>query len=86
MSDTLKNYIDGIWQDASTGSTFKSINPARNQDLVGEFPDSGVEDVDDAAGLGPAAADAPVKIPLLCHGDHEALGREADRHGNFYNT
>jgi len=48
MSDTLKNYIDGIWQDASTGSTFKSINPAKNQDVVGEFPDSGVEDVDDA--------------------------------------
>lgn len=48
MSDTLKNYIDGIWQDASTGSTFKSINPARKQDVIGEFPDSGVEDVDDA--------------------------------------
>jgi aldehyde dehydrogenase (NAD+) len=48
MSETHKNFIDGIWQDAASGSTFKDINPARNADVVGSFPDSGGEDVDDA--------------------------------------
>ncbi|TDI74984.1 MAG: aldehyde dehydrogenase family protein [Bacteroidetes bacterium] len=48
MAETHKNYIDGLWQDAATGATFKDINPARNADVIGNFPESGVEDVDDA--------------------------------------
>ncbi len=48
MSDIQKNYIDGIWQDAAGGDTFKDINPAKNNDVIGHFPDSGVEDIDDA--------------------------------------
>lgn len=48
MPDTHKNHIDGLWQDAATGATFKDVNPANNQDVIGNFPNSGVEDVDDA--------------------------------------
>lgn len=48
MSDLFKNYIDGLWQDAASGDTFSDINPAINSDEVGKFPNSGVEDVDDA--------------------------------------
>ncbi|GMQ80942.1 MAG: aldehyde dehydrogenase family protein [Rhodothermia bacterium] len=48
MSEQHKNYIDGIWQDAAGGKTFEDINPAVNSDTIGAFPNSGVEDVDDA--------------------------------------
>ena len=48
MSEQHKNFIDGIWQGAASGKTFKDINPAINSDEIGEFPESGVEDVDDA--------------------------------------
>ena len=48
MSEQHKNYIDGIWQDATSRKTFDDINPAVNSDKIGAFPNSGVEDVDDA--------------------------------------
>lgn len=48
MSDLHKNYIDGIWQNAANGNTFTDINPAINSDIIADFPNSGVEDVDDA--------------------------------------
>ena len=48
MSDLHKNYIDGIWQDAANGNTFTDINPAKHSDIIADFPNSGVEDVDDA--------------------------------------
>lgn len=48
MSEQHKNYIDGIWQDAASRKTFDDINPAVNSDKIGAFPNSGVEDVDDA--------------------------------------
>jgi len=48
MSVQHKNYIDGVWQLAANGNAFTDVNPARNSDRIGEFPNSGVEDVDDA--------------------------------------
>jgi aldehyde dehydrogenase (NAD+) len=48
MAEQHKNFIDGVWQLSAGGSTFTDFNPARNSDKVGEFPNSGVEDVDDA--------------------------------------
>ena len=49
MSEVLnQNFIDGTWQDAASGASFKDINPALNSDVIGQFPESGVEDVDDA--------------------------------------
>ncbi len=49
MPEQFQNYIDGAWRDAADGATFESINPARNSDVVGLFPDSKAEDVDAAA-------------------------------------
>lgn len=49
MDDVLnQNYIDGIWQPGAGEATFENINPAINSDVIGQFPESGVEDVDDA--------------------------------------
>jgi aldehyde dehydrogenase (NAD+) len=43
-----KNLIGGEWVPARTGKTFLNVNPADSDDVVGEFPSSGAEDVDAA--------------------------------------
>ena len=48
MADLFKNYIDGNWVDAKSGKTFENRNPANRLDLIGIFPASGAEDVDEA--------------------------------------
>jgi len=42
------NLIGGKWVPAGSGRTFENRNPARSSDLIGTFPDSGSEDVDEA--------------------------------------
>jgi aldehyde dehydrogenase (NAD+) len=48
MADVFKNYIDGKWVEAKPGKTFENRNPANRHDLLGLFPASGQEDIDDA--------------------------------------
>ncbi len=44
----FKNFINGKWQPAKSGKTFQSINPANPSDIVGLFPASDKQDVDEA--------------------------------------
>lgn len=70
MSDVLnKNYIDGIWQEASAGAVFKDVNPAVNSDVIGSFPESGVEDVDDAVRAARKAFLTWGRMPAPARGD-----------------
>jgi aldehyde dehydrogenase (NAD+) len=55
MSETYLNYIDGKWTPASTGETFLDTNPARPDEVIGEFQRSGPEDVDAAVAAARAA-------------------------------
>jgi acyl-CoA reductase-like NAD-dependent aldehyde dehydrogenase len=48
MAKTFSNFIGGRWIPAKSGRTFTNLNPATGEAL-GEFPDSGPEDVDAAA-------------------------------------
>src|SRR5436190_17876326 len=48
MADRFKNLIDGKWVEAKSGKTFDNRNPANRNDLIGLFPASGQQDVDDA--------------------------------------
>src|SRR3954467_15008070 len=43
-----KNLIAGEWVASRSGKTILNINPARNSDVIGEFPSSTAQDVDDA--------------------------------------
>lgn len=52
---TFRNLIGGRWQEAASGATFESRNPARRHDVVGRFPASGPEDVDAAVRAARAA-------------------------------
>jgi predicted delta-1-pyrroline-5-carboxylate dehydrogenase group 2 len=40
-----KNLINGNWVDSSSAKTLPNVNPADNQEVIGEFPASTVEDV-----------------------------------------
>lgn len=42
------NYIDGTWQSPAGGAYSANTNPARPQEVLGEFADSGSEDVNAA--------------------------------------
>src|SRR4026209_319826 len=43
-----KNLINGKWVDSSSEKVTLNVNPADRQDMIGEFPDSNVEDVQSA--------------------------------------
>ncbi|WP_446744644.1 aldehyde dehydrogenase family protein [Silvibacterium acidisoli] len=56
MSHTVyTNLIGGQWTPARTGKSFANVNPADSDDVLGDFPSSGAEDVNDAVA---AAAEA----------------------------
>jgi aldehyde dehydrogenase (NAD+) len=48
MAEVFKNYINGKWVDAKSGKTFENRNPANWDDIIGIFPKSGPEDVEEA--------------------------------------
>lgn len=48
MVETHLNYINGDWVESSSGETFLDTNPARPDDVIGEFQRSSSEDVDRA--------------------------------------
>jgi len=45
---TYQNLIGGRWIPSRSGKTFLNINPARQDDIVGEFQASGALDIDAA--------------------------------------
>ncbi|NUB93770.1 aldehyde dehydrogenase family protein [Haloterrigena sp. SYSU A121-1] len=55
MADSYKNFVNGQWVECETNSTFEVRNPARTDELVGEYQDSSLADVEAAV---EAAADA----------------------------
>jgi aldehyde dehydrogenase (NAD+) len=47
--ERIKNYINGKWVNSKSGETFRSINPANKDEVIGIVSKSGKEDVDQAA-------------------------------------
>jgi aldehyde dehydrogenase (NAD+) len=50
MSEIYRNFIGGKWLPARSGRTFENRNPSDRRDLIGLFPESGPDDIDDAVG------------------------------------
>ena len=49
MADTMTapaNFIAGEWRPSAAGDTYEKRNPARPDEVVGEFPSSTREDVE----------------------------------------
>ena len=90
MSQHHLNYIAGQWVPARSGSTFRNINPATGE-VLGEFPDSGAEDVAAATAAARAAlrawqltpapkrGDLLYRLGALIAGKKEALAQAATR-------
>jgi alpha-ketoglutaric semialdehyde dehydrogenase len=69
MAETFQNYINGQWRDASNKETFENRNPAKQSDLIGLFPRSTEEDVDQAARAARVAFASWSRLPAPARGD-----------------
>jgi aldehyde dehydrogenase (NAD+) len=67
----FQNYIGGEWVKSSSGEWFDNVNPADRSDIVGRFPKSNQEDVNNAVDAAKSAATrwrrtpAPKRAELL---------------------
>ena len=52
---TYKNFIGGQWVDSRSGKFIENRNPANTDEVVGIFPASNQEDVNDAVAAATAA-------------------------------
>lgn len=67
--EKFKNYINGQWVDAVSGKTFKNINPANHDDIIGEFAYSEKADVDNAVAAAKEAYKKWRLVPAPKRGD-----------------
>jgi aldehyde dehydrogenase (NAD+) len=76
MPKLYKNFINGEWVAARGGAAFENRNPANTDELVGMFPSSGEDDVNDAVEAAKAAYPAWRLTPAPKRG--EILYRAAE--------
>lgn len=69
MAKKFQNYIDGKWVDSKTKRTFENRNPANWDEVVGTFPLSGKEDVDQAVKAARKAFETWRLVPAPKRGD-----------------
>jgi len=67
--EQFKNYINGEWVAPKTGKYFQNINPANTEDIIGKFPESGREDVNDAVAAAKEAYKMWKRMPAPKRGD-----------------
>jgi alpha-ketoglutaric semialdehyde dehydrogenase len=69
MAKKFQNFINGKWVNAKSGRTFENRNPANWDKLVGTFPKSGKEDVDEAVKAARVAFEKWRLVPAPKRGD-----------------
>ncbi|MGC8898636.1 MAG: aldehyde dehydrogenase family protein [Bacteroidota bacterium] len=69
MGEKFQNYIGGKWVDAKSGKTFEDRNPADWDEVVGVFPKSSKEDVDEAVKAAREAFKSWRLVPAPRRGD-----------------
>jgi len=84
VSRIHKNFIDGEWVEGRQGRTFEDRNPANSDELVGIFPSSTQEDVNDAVDAAKAAfrkwrsVPAPRRAEILFRAAETLVKRKED--------
>jgi aldehyde dehydrogenase (NAD+) len=66
---TFQNFIGGQWVAPATGEYFENRNPANQDDLIGRFPKSGVEDVERAVASAQRGFERWKRTPSPARGD-----------------
>jgi acyl-CoA reductase-like NAD-dependent aldehyde dehydrogenase len=69
MTMKYQNFINGKWVDAKSGRTFENRNPANWDEVIGTFPRSAKEDVDEAVEAARAAYEKWRLVPAPRRGD-----------------
>lgn len=69
MAKKFQNFINGKWVDAKSGKTFENRNPANWDEMVGTFPKSGKEDVEEAVNAARVAFEKWRLVPAPARGD-----------------
>ncbi len=69
MPQKFQNLINGKWIDAKSGKTFENRNPANWDELIGVFPKSSKEDVDEAVKAARSAFEKWRLVPAPKRGD-----------------
>ena len=64
-----QNFINGKWIDAKSGAVFENRNPANWEEIIGTFPKSAKEDVEDAVNAARAAFEKWRLVPAPKRGD-----------------
>ncbi len=69
MARNYQNFINGKWVDATSGQTFENRNPANWKEVLGIFPKSNKDDVDEAVKAARAAFEKWRLVPAPKRGD-----------------
>ena len=69
MPRKFQNLINGKWVDAKSGQTFENRNPANWDEVIGIFPKSGKEDVEEAVKAARGAYEKWRLVPAPKRGD-----------------
>lgn len=69
MAQKFQNFINGEWKDAKSGQTFENRNPANWEEVIGTFPKSAEEDVNEAVAAAKAAWEGWRLTPAPKRGD-----------------
>jgi len=65
----FKNFINGKWVEPATGEHFENRNPANHKELIGLFPKSGREDVENAVAVAKEAYKSWRLVPAPKRGE-----------------
>lgn len=66
---TFQNFVGGEWMPPSNGAYFENRNPARQDDLIGRFPDSDARDVEAAVQSAKRGFEIWSRTPAPARGD-----------------
>lgn len=69
MTKTFKNFIGGQWVEPISNQYFENRNPAQQDDLIGQFPLSGIEDVNAAVTSAQRGFELWKRTPAPARGD-----------------
>ncbi len=69
MAEQFRNFIGGKWVEARSGKTFENRNPADWREVLGVFPDSSKEDVEEAVRAARRGFNAWKNVPVPQRGE-----------------